>query len=454
MDAKKLTGLLLVLCVFVSLFACNRSSETEPSAEAGTKAPATRTPNSGIVTMSPDGEPPEISGTVKFTYNRGTTENKRRAANAYIDAFRIQYPDVAVKRDYSSSDMRARIAGGDIGDVFFFDDASVYDYAVTQDALMPLEYWMGVLGIYPDNVYNNIFNTGEVNGHLYYVASEYIQPVFIYNRDALTVMALDNKVRTDWTWSDFLALCEELSAGGDFYGAALPLYDALIFTSFISAYTGGSSWYSIGNRRVDLTSGDMLKALEEALDACRAGFINIGLSGGFDGREPVFNYTTYPAIDEAARTYDMRSVDWDLINLPLFDYPSIGIGSSGVGVYKYTDNPGAAAAFALFFFTGEGQRAFHGQTGGSVPVLASLKNDYCWRHAEDAWADKNWDACVYGIDEYACIGRFECIFPYEIAELFTNELTAVLKDALNGTVPLKEGMAQLEKKINDKWALL
>ncbi|MBQ2306169.1 MAG: extracellular solute-binding protein [Clostridia bacterium] len=433
----KLLCLVLAVVAVISLAACK-------------KKPV----QTGVVTPPPDGEDIEIKGSIKFSYSGGTSEDNRNAANAFIDAFRKKYPDVVVNRDYSNSDPSTRISSGDIGDVFYFAEVSAYNYAVTQNALMPLEYWMEVLNIDRGDVFSGIFDAGMINNHLYYIARDFNQILFIYNRDALDERGIDqSRVHPDWTWEEFLALCAEIT-NDDYYGATMQLNYDPVFIPFLEAYNGRGKWFSLKDKSVDLTSGDTLRALNEVLDACREGYINLGLGGDFGRKESVFNFLVYPSINSSAQTYDQKSVDWDLINLPLFKNPAFGAGSSGVGVYNRTSNPGAAAAFALFFYTQEGQRAFNGQTGGSVPLLASLKDDDFWKHPNDAWADKNWDACVYKSEDYATIGRFACLLPPEIADLLNNNISGVLTKALNGGASLEDGMGQLQEKVNQKWSTL
>ncbi len=405
----------------------------------------------GVVTLPPEGGEIEVKGSIKFSYSGGTSEDNRGAANAFIEAFQKKYPNVVVQRDYAATAPSTRISSGDIGDVFYFAEVDAYNYAVTQAALMPLEYFMEVLNIDRGDVYSGIYDAGMINNHLYYIARDFNQLLFIYNANAIESKALTSRIVPEWTWQEFLQLCEEIT-DDDYYGATLNMPYAPQFIPFLEAYEGRGKWFSLKDKKIDVTSGDTLKAINEALDACRKGHINLMIGGDFGGKESVFNYLVYPSINSTAKTYDQKMVDWDLINLPLFEHPAFGAGSSGWGVFNRTSNPTAAAAFALFFYTQEGQRAFNGQTGGSVPLLASLKSDDFWKHPNDEWSDKNWDACVYKAEDYATVGQFNCLLPPEIAEIFSmSNLTTVLTKALNGNQALEDGMATLEQRANEKW---
>jgi len=411
----------------------------------------------GVITPAPEGNEIDVSGTIKFSYSGGTTEEARGAANAFIEAFNKKYPNVQVQRDYSSTDPSTRISSGDIGDVFYFAEVSAYNYAITQNALMPLEYYANAYGIDRGDVYSGIFDSGVINGHLYYIARDFNQILFIYNADAVEQKALTSRVVPEWTWTEFLAICEEIT-DDDYYGATINLPYAPVFIPFLEAYCGRARWFSTATKTVDFTSGDTLKAVKEAIDACQKGILNLSVSGGtgdFGSKESVFNYLVYPTILNAANNYDSKKVNWDLINLPLFENPAFGAGSSGWGVFNRTKNPNAAAAFALYFYTPEGQRAYNGQSGGSVPLLASLKEDTFWRHPNDEWADKNWDACVYKSEDYATVGQFACLLPAEISDMLSmGALTDIISRALSGKQSVEDGFAALETKCNQKWATL
>lgn len=433
----KLFAIVLAVFAVVGLVSCNKGPVQD-----------------GIVTPPPDGSKFEVEGSIKFSYQLGTTEDNRSAANAFIEAFQKKYPNVSVSRDYSNTDPSTRISSGDIGDVFYFAEVSAYNYAITQAALMPLEYYMEVLDIDRGDVYSGIYDAGVINSHLYYVARDFNQLLFIYNADAIESKQLTSQIVPEWTWYEFLNLCEQIT-DDDYYGATLNLPYAPQFIPFLEAYMGRNKWFSLKDKKIDVTSGDTLKALEEALDACRKGHINLMIGGDFGNKESVFNYLVYPSINTEGKNYDSKKVKWDLINLPLFEHAAFGAGSSGWGVFNRTSNPDAAAAFALFFYTPEGQVAFNGQSGGSVPLLASLKDDDFWKHPNDEWSDKNWEACVYKAEDYATVGQFNCLLPPEIADIFSmSNLNNVLTRALNGTQSLQDGMAALEEKANQKWKTL
>ena len=249
----KVLALILAVVGVIALVGCNKAPE-----------------QTGVVTKPPEGGELEVKGSIKFSYSGGSTEDNKQAANAFIEAFQKQYPKVTVQRDYSASDPNTRISSGDIGDVFYFAEVSAYNYAVTQHALMPLEYYMEVLDIDRGDVYSGIYDAGVINNHLYYIARDFNQLLFIYNADAISSKSLTSRVIPEWTWQEFLQLCEEIT-DDDYYGATLNMPYAPQFIPFLEAYEGRGKWFSLKDKKIDITSGDTLKAIQEALDACQQG---------------------------------------------------------------------------------------------------------------------------------------------------------------------------------------
>lgn len=409
---------------------------------------------------------PEVSGTIKFSYE-ANTENKKMAANAYIDAFIAKYPNAKVVRDYDYKTTMAdqRISANSIGDVFYFAESEAYNYAKTQGALMPLDHYMQAFDINTDDIYSGIYAAGMIDGKYYYVARDFNQMIMTYNKDALVEAALTSEVVPGWSWDTFIEVCQKVTKtnadGTGQYGASLDLSYGPVFIPLLNAVGKTDengrvkSWYDTATRTIDFTSEGMLDAIKQLFDEYSAGTINLnlGANAAFDNKEPVFKQRVYIQVDTIGQELDEKETEWDMIHLPLAQNPMFGCGSSGVGVYNGTRNANAAAAFALFFYTQDGQIAFNGQDGGSVPVLASLKDADFWRHAEDDWSEKYWDANIYMADEYAVIGQFKCILPPEVAEIIENNLKEALMQVAEGS-DLTVKMGAIEKAANEKWASL
>jgi ABC-type glycerol-3-phosphate transport system substrate-binding protein len=122
---KPVVGLLLCTVMILTLFGCNDQKYRDLN----------------LQTIKP-GDEITVEGNVKFTCNISTLVEES-AANAVLDAFQDAYPNTSVTRDYNPGNIPARIASGEIGDVFWFTGPETYNYAVTQKCLLSLNQFIG-----------------------------------------------------------------------------------------------------------------------------------------------------------------------------------------------------------------------------------------------------------------------------------------------------------------------
>ena len=401
-------------------------------------------------------------GKITFTYEPAATSSaSKEAAERFLSAFEKKYKDVKVERDYTATS-DTRIASADIGDVFYFAELYTYKYAVTDKALLPLDGFVEKFDIDLSDVYSGIYALGLVNGRLYFVPRDYNHMALIYNKTAVTEAGASASVKPEWTWAEFQALCEQLY-GDDYYPIDLNLGYSPVYTAFFEAYTYRNSWCSTTDKKITFIDeeGKILRAVKEALDLAKKDYAKItgvnDTAEGFAGKEAVFKTCVYPSVQSAGKNYDNLGVEWDLINMPLFENPSFGCGSSGVGVFSRTQNVTAAAALALFFFAPEGQKSFNAGNGGSVPLLKSVDEEGfdAWKYPDDAnWSTKNWDAFVYKADTASTPGQVNCRMPIEVAEAIDEGVINILRNDLSGSASYSDGFAALEQKCNEIWELL
>ncbi len=415
----------------------------------------------GIVDTS---KVPDAKGKIKFSYT-ANTEAQENAANAFIDAFNVQFPKVTVERDYDYAISQApnRIASGDIGDVFYMAESDVYNFAVTHKALMDLSYYMTAYKIDRSDIYQGIFAAGMLENGIYYVARDFNQMIMVYNKDQVTAKNASDYVQDGWTWTTFLEDVCPLVTGDGYYAAQINLAYDPVFVPLLSAEVGKNEWYDTVAGKINLTDEGTAKLIESLIFAYNSGYVDLGLGDRsmFNDMKPVFRQCVYLQAESFGKEYDQDFIDWDMIHVPLVEgkiaNSAFGCGSSGVGVFNRTKNPDAAAAFALFFYTQEGQTAFNGQTGGSVPVLASLKNAAFWQHADDTengWSEKNWAANIYRANDFAVIGQLQCILPTDVADTLEEEWGKKMAQVVNGELQLDKALADLETLANEKWQTL
>lgn len=401
-------------------------------------------------------------GKITFTYGPAASNaDYKAAAERFVSAFEKKYPDVDVERDYTETS-DTRIAAADIGDVFYFSEDQTYKYAISDKALLPLDGFVEKFGINLSDVYNGIYTLGLVNGRLYFVPRDYNHIALIYNKTAVTEAGLSEAIKPEWTWADFQVLAEQLYSDA-YYAIDLNLAYSPVYTAFFEAYAGRNSWCNTTEKKITFIDedGKTLRAVKEALDLATKGYAHLlGVNDQQEelkDREPIFKTVVYPQIQTEGKIYDNLDIEWDVINMPLFDVPSFGCGASGVGVFSRTKNVTAAAAFALFFFTPEGQKAFNAGQGGSVPLLKSVdQSGYdAWKYPEHpTWKDKNWDAFVYKADTASIPGQVNCRMPLEVAEAIDTDVKKILGNHLSGAVDYVDGFSTLEQKCNELWGLL
>ncbi len=404
-------------------------------------------------------------GDVMFTYSPASmSADYKAAADNFINAFEAKYQNVKVERDYTATS-DARIASAEIGDVFYFAEVSTYKYAVTDRALLPLNGFLDNFDIDQSDVYSGIYRLGLVNGRLYFVPRDYNHVVFIYNKSAVTEAGLNASVVPDWTWEGFQTLAAQLyDENGDYYPLSYNMTESSRFVPFFEAYTSSrSAWCDTATKKITFIDdeGLILRAVGELLDMAAQGQVLIpGVNQGadsFKGKQAIFSDIVYPNVQTSGKEFDNRNVDWDLINMPLFQNPSFGCGASGVGVFSRTRNVAGAAALALFFLTPEGQRAFNSGKGGSVPLLKSLDVEgyNAWKYPDDPdWSGKNWDAFVYLADTASTPAQVNCRMPIEVAEIISRNITSILSQDLKGSQDYVDGFRALETQCNETWSKL
>lgn len=469
--AKKISTVVLMLLFAISLFSgCDpkpvsklsvTQSPEATQAPTATPSPSNQPPIVHIPQIG-DGYVPNISGTIVWTYNTNNSYTKK-AASDFINAFKDVYPNANVKLD-SSAASPERIASGTIGDVFYLGDTEIYKYAVMNNGLMPLECYVAALQMDLSDVYPELYNMGKIEDHLYYVSKGYDRFCFSYNKSKLIDLNLDALVSNDWSWDSFRDIAKTITyvtnnSEKAFYGAKIDLTYSPIYVTFFESAVG-SDWCNTEERKIKFTdfNGETLKAFTECMDDAVAGFINPGVSSVAKG-EPIFKYCVYNDVLNRSGEYDNADLQWDLVAFPGFGENGrrrvYGCGSTGFGVYNRTQNTDTAAAFALFFYTEDGQQAYNGSSGVSIPVMESLRESTSWRFPDDEiLSTKNWDAFVYEAQSASVIGQVVCRMPYEVAQIIDSEMTSIVSNCMRGKAAIYDEFTRLETKCNEMWSVL
>ena len=416
-----------------------------------------------------------IKGTIRFTENNASgTEADALAPKAIVSAFEKEYPGVKViYEEAASSSYPNRISSGDIGDVFWGDASNLHDYHTNHNALMPLDAYIKPLGIDLGEVFAGAVDIGKIGGKLYMAPRNIGEHILIYNGDILKEAGihLDNTVAMDW--ESFKAMCRQLTTYGDDQkltqvGASLKVWWHPIWQVFFRGF--GGTWIDSINHKVTITdNSEVMQGIYELFDAINegwlypediAGSIKGDLGAKFSGITDTYSQAAFKNFGDLSWTtsyataYEALKVDWDFCPFPALPTHTVSTGATGYLVYNRTTNPDTAAAFALFFLTEEGQRAYHGQTGGNVPLLKSLAHDDFWYQQGTSWSDKNYGAFVSYPDQTRPT-NVVTMAPQEVADMFsTSAMQNLFIQVLNQEKDVLTAFNQIQTKANEKWATI
>ncbi|MBP5632158.1 MAG: extracellular solute-binding protein [Clostridia bacterium] len=412
------------------------------------------------------GYSPEIKGTVKISAFNSAGEEGKTSIRAFASAFENKYPGTKVNVDISITDQNStatRISSGDIGDVFFFWEEDTYSYAISNNALMNLTQYLEPLGIDIGNIYSGTMDLGRVNGNIYMVARDHTHTMLFYNRDALVSAGLSDPPK-GWTWDDFKNYCERLTIVGDDgkYEQVGAKIDFSYGPGIIPVLQGwGGKWFDTINKHIDLTSENVVKGVGELIGLMEQGYliptggtneINAKYSNVINNRmRTIFTDSVFPELANRCKEYESYDVDWNVCDWFAYPVHSVGAGATGFGVYNRTKNPDTAAALALFFYTEDGQIAYNGQIGGSVPNVRSLALDEFWRVGGNE--NTNYDAFV-SYPDCDVVGKFECLVPPEIASILKSQIPNVFSNHFSGRANYRDTLAKIEEQCNQKWKVI
>lgn len=424
---------------------------------------------------------PDPRGKIKLQYCIASSESDKTSVNDWVKAFQTKYPNVTVETEFSNgakSFTIAQIAAKSVGDVFFFWETDVYNYAVEQKILMKLDSYVQAYKIDLNSVYSAILNIGVVEGKLYMVERDYNHIALMYERDAVVEAGLTDPIVLErdnaWDWDTFKDYCKQLTTedGSDKQqvGSRLRLGYAPLYMAWLEGW--GGKWYDSENKTTSFKSdANILKAVNEMVDFVKSNTVSYNAVTGsavvptqsqrdFSGYNAVFYDTEYPNFASGGRTYDSQGKDWDVVSMPAFPTPKVGVGCTGFGVYNQTKNPDAAAALCLSLYTEDGQKAYNGQAGGSVPNVKVLAEADFWRVGwenktlDDDASDpdkKNFDAWI-SFPEADTYGQVECVVPVDIASIVTKTMNDIIPNVVNGNTTADDALAKLETQCNEKWA--
>lgn len=431
-----------------------------------------------------EGYLPNIAGKITVCARNDvySTASSQKAINNWTGEFMKKYGNVNVEVNFIDyGQYLPMISSKSMGDVFFLDDGSLYQFAVTNSALMQLDYYIEALKVDMSNLYSGIVELGRCNGKTYMAGMTCGQQSFTYNMSMLKELGIleeGQKIENDWTWEEFKEIASQVKQVGEDgitierIGAAFPVAWSPYYSSFFRAF--GGQWSDTENKRISIYEDkkvmDGLNELKVALDNRYIYPLEIEMGTNMNtelsGINPIpesgdvcfFFQTSYSMLSSRGAQYEAAGIEWDAAPYWLFgDKDTAAVaspcGTLGFGVYSYTKNKDTAAALVLFLYSEEGQFAIHSQEGGDVPVIKTLAEQDFWHLQDEIYEGKNFEAFVANSEKY-CTSHVGATVPPEIADIINNGMKTLISNYLKGTASWDDGLKEIETKCNEKWSTL
>lgn len=330
--------------------------------------------------------------------------SEKTSAQAIITAFNSVYPNIKITLDPISGNytqgLLSRINSKSVPDILYVGDDTI-SYFAEKKLLLNLDDHMEAANFDTSLYYESMIKLGQKNqnGSQYMMPRDYNKVVCYYNKALLAAADIgkDNPLypSDDWTYEQFLSLCEALKKSGlssDIYPVDAQLAWPPVFNSFIRSYGG------------ELMSIDGKPAFNTAEAKAGLDAMKILLDKGYSinpmqKTEDIFvaeKAVMFFAVRPIMSNINEAGLDYDVVSFPFVgEYGYIGAGTSGYGISRSTRYPNESWAFLSFMMSKEGQQAFS-ETGNAVPVLKSLATDEdaIWNTIPDVQARFNHKAFI------------------------------------------------------------
>lgn len=148
--------------------------------------------------------------------------------NDAIASFEAANPEIdiqleSVPQDYGTK-LLAQFASGDAPDIFQVGDGNTAQFQ-SLGAVENLDPFIdGASGFDRAELYPGVAAFGVVAGNTYYLTKDYSPLVMFYNKDLFDAAGVEYPT-ADWTWDDFVAAAQKLTADGSGNDATSPDFD-------------------------------------------------------------------------------------------------------------------------------------------------------------------------------------------------------------------------------------
>lgn len=431
---KKLSKILILCCALVLVVAQTACSGGTTDKTAG---PA------GLVTPKPT--PEGLMGQITFsTY----TSFENDASNfAFLQEFKMQYNGVEVIIDELPYDeyfatLDARVASGEIGDVFVVDDSRLASYA-EQGYLHEINSYLDNLLDYetyeklkPENILlPAAYQACFYQNRMYMVATEYDRQ-FVFLNYSLLEQAGVEAPSDKWTWEELITDVEALSRLADVTPLVMDYADYSVWGAFARSY--GDYLLEVdettGSAHLNLTHPAVAQGIQDLAELVKSGVISNRSLSSIQGTDLSSIGMLVVSRDDISRWNETLEGDvdyeWDYLHLPAWSRPGTdekgnatnlvyranGANTIGLAISSNADSALSeedtenhykmCAQLALFSLVESAATAYAGE-GEVIPAHKGVNEQKFWR-------------------EYPVSGKNSSVFSLHMELDFPAVMTAVM----------------------------
>ncbi|MCB0076006.1 MAG: extracellular solute-binding protein [Anaerolineales bacterium] len=299
-------------------------------------------------------------------------ETEQQVYRDSITRFNEACPSVTI--DYQpvpadfQTQIKAAFAGGDAPDVIYVDDSLMTALGRTGQ-LLALDDFMASADITREEFVPALLDIFTVDGKTYALPKDWGTLGLVYLPEAFAEAGIDEPT-ADWTWEDLRtaaqALAENTEYGGFCQGADWARFAPWAF-SYGATFTN-DDWTSatLDNEGIE-TAAQIVADMKQEGSLVTAADVGAGWCGEAIGKKLVATTLEGGWMVNFMRN-DFADVEWKAVPVPSGPEGKADIiFTNGIGVNAQSDNPNAAAAFALFV-TGRDNQAAIAETGFAYPA--------------------------------------------------------------------------------------
>lgn len=385
---KKILALLLTLCVTIGVAGCGKPQTIGGGVDGNYE-----------VNLNID-KNIEATLTVLVPSTDGGLEG--RLIDALAKGFKQYYPNVTVQKradaisDEFYMDTIGTLVQSETMPDLVYTNTALYYFLVSKKVVVNLEpYFNAAISegkLDMADYYENFFDMCSYDGKRYIMPRSADSVVMIYNKQMLAEAGIDPetdpRMTNEWTWEDFVSVCEDLVEFWDTdrdkyprnYGVRQSVFDwESVWNPMMQSF--GANAYTNGSVTIDSDATRQFANLYKEL-------VEKKITPSWDSgsmSQFVNGYTAFEPTSGGPSNYqkiDLLKDNFDFLPFPYVngkDNAKIGSGFAGWGISATSKQRDLAWAFLQYMISEEGQLAMYTSGESTTPsVLRSLTEEKAW----------------------------------------------------------------------------